>query len=239
MCCLFGLIDYGQNFTAKEKSKMLSRLAVECQVRGTDATGIAYNHGDRLSIFKRPLPAHRMKLRIPRDCHVVMGHTRLTTQGSEQFNPNNHPFRGKADKPFALAHNGVLYNDGMIRSKEKLPLTAIETDSYVAVQLLERQGNLAQESLIHMAEQLEGTFVFTLLDAEDTLTVVRGDNPFCLYHFPKAGFYLYASTEEILKRAIQKMKLPREQPTLIPLAEGDILQIHRDGTQSQDRKSVC
>ena len=37
-------------------------LTRECQVRGTDATGIAYNFNDRLRIYKRPLPARRMKI---------------------------------------------------------------------------------------------------------------------------------------------------------------------------------
>ena len=36
----------------------------------------------------------------------------------------------------ALAHNGVLYNDKELRREQHLPLTSIETDTYVAVQLL-------------------------------------------------------------------------------------------------------
>ena len=44
------------------KNKILNTLARECQVRGTDATGIAYNFNDRLRIYKRPLPARRMKI---------------------------------------------------------------------------------------------------------------------------------------------------------------------------------
>jgi glucosamine 6-phosphate synthetase-like amidotransferase/phosphosugar isomerase protein len=158
-----------------------------------------------------------------------MGHTRLTTQGSEKLNQNNHPFRGKVDLPFALAHNGVLYNDRYLRSSLSLPHTSIETDSYVAVQLLEQQGALTSDSLKYMAEQVEGTFVFTVLDAKDNLYFVKGDNPLCLYHYPKAGFYLYASTEEILKKAIKRMRLPKEKPTRIPLVEGDIVQIDADG----------
>ena len=43
MCCLFGLIDYGHHLTGREKTRMLSVLAAACEVRGTDATGIAYN----------------------------------------------------------------------------------------------------------------------------------------------------------------------------------------------------
>ena len=44
------------------KNKILNTLARECQVRGTDATGIAYNFNDRLRIYKRPLPARKVKI---------------------------------------------------------------------------------------------------------------------------------------------------------------------------------
>ena len=51
MCCLFGMIDYGHNFSGKQKGKLVSILAKECEARGTDATGIAYNHAGKLRIF--------------------------------------------------------------------------------------------------------------------------------------------------------------------------------------------
>ena len=41
MCCLFGLIDYAECFSAYDKSKIISVLSKECEIRGTDATGIA------------------------------------------------------------------------------------------------------------------------------------------------------------------------------------------------------
>lgn len=52
MCCLFGMMDYGNNFTGKQKSRMIYTLAVEAEARGTDATGIAYNSRGRLRIYK-------------------------------------------------------------------------------------------------------------------------------------------------------------------------------------------
>ena len=91
MCCLFGILDYGGKLSRKEKTKILSVLSVACEERGTDATGIAYNTGGALKVYKRPLPAHLLWFRIFEDTHVVMGHTRMTTQGSERFNANNHP----------------------------------------------------------------------------------------------------------------------------------------------------
>ena len=156
MCCLFGLLDYWNIFTAKDKNTILSVLSTECEVRGTDATGIAYNSNGRLSIYKRPQPAYRVLYNIPKGVKYVMGHTRMTTQGSEKKNYNNHPFYGYIPSGrFALAHNGILHNDGRLRKTEALPLTKIKTDSYVAVQMIEKQGILDLGSLKNMAEKVE------------------------------------------------------------------------------------
>ena len=175
MCCLFGILDYKHSLSAKQLNKMVSVLSKACEVRGTDATGISYNYNNKLCIFKRPFPAHRMHYRIPEGVHYVMGHTRMSTQGSEKFNYNNHPFLGKTENTdFALAHNGVLYNDFYLQRSEKLPQTEIETDSYVAVQLIEKKQTLDTDSLKFMAEQLEGSFTITVLDENNNLNIIKG-----------------------------------------------------------------
>ena len=231
MCCLFGIVDYGRTLTGKQKAKMLSTLATACEVRGTDATGIAYNTGGHLHIFKRPKPAHLMRFFVPKKSRVIMGHTRMTTQGSEKKNYNNHPFYGSAcGQVFALAHNGVLYNDRMLQIREKLPITQIETDSYVAVQLLEKQNALSLDSLRYMAEQVEGSFTFTALSEDDKLYFVKGENPICIYHYPQRKLYLYASTEEILQDALAQMYLRYDHPKKILMECGDILCIDRNGS---------
>ena len=151
MCCLFGLIDYGHSLSRGERNRILTVLSTACEVRGTDAAGIAYHSRGQLHIYKRPRPAHAMEFQIPGDAWAVMGHTRMTTQGSEKRNYNNHPFLGRVkDGPFALAHNGVIQNDRSLRKKLRLPRTRIETDSYVAVQLLERERALNFDSLRRM-----------------------------------------------------------------------------------------
>ncbi len=206
MCSLFGLIDFKECLSTHTKNKILNTLARECQVRGTDATGIAYNSNDRLRIYKRPLPARKMKFHIPHGVNVIMGHTRMTTQGDAQFNQNNHPFLGHVDgSSFALAHNGVLWNDKELRMEENLPMTSVETDSYIAVQLLEKNKTLDFDSLQSMAEKVEGSFVFTVLDKESSIWFVIGDNPLCIMFYD--GFLIYASTQEILCKAIKKLRL--------------------------------
>ena len=230
MCCLFGLMDCRHALTNRQKSRLISCLATESEARGTDAAGIAYNSSGHLRIYKRPGPAHLLRFRIPEDAQVVMGHTRLTTQGNAAHNRNNHPFAGQVPgNRFALAHNGVLYNDLLLRRSHGLPHTRIETDSYVAVQLIEQQKALTPASLRQMAETVEGSFVFTVLDEQDNLYVVKGDNPFCLLHFPRIGLYLYASTEAILRQAVARAWLRWEQAEKVSIDSGDILSVNQRG----------
>lgn len=236
MCCLFGLLDYGHTLTEKQTNRIISTLATECEARGTDATGIAYNSGGKLCVYKRPFPAHRMKFHIPGDAHLIMGHTRMTTQGSEKRNYNNHPFLGKVDgNPFALAHNGVLYNDLTLRREKHLPKTKIQTDSYIAVQLIEQQKALDFASLQTMAEQVEGSFSFTVMDGKDNLYFVKGDNPLYVLHFPVPGCYLYASTQEILERALRRLPMSTKNGEQIKLECGELLRIDVAGQMSRDK----
>lgn len=233
MCCLYGLIDIHHRLSAKEKSRIISALAAAAEARGTDATGITYNSRGRLCIYKRPWPAHFMRFHIPQDAFVIMGHTRMTTQGNAKWNYNNHPFPGyTGNHDFALAHNGVLYNDDLLREELSLPVPRIETDSYIAVQLLEQKGALDLNSLQFMAEQVRGSFTFTVLDDADSLYFVKGDSPLCLWHFKSLGLYLYASTEEILGRALQRLGMQRPRHKTVTLRNGDILQISKDGELS-------
>ena len=230
MCCLFGILDYGHKLSRKEKTKILSVLSVACEERGTDATGIAYNSGGSLKVYKRPLPAHLLWFKVNEDNPLIMGHARMVTQGSERFNANNHPFAGKAgDTTFALAHNGVLSNDKRLRRQHDLPATKIETDSYIAVQLLEASGELSFASLASMAEKLEGSFTITVMSDQDELYFVKGDNPICIYHYEKLGFYIYASTEPILKTALKQLNMKLGKPTKIKLDCGEILKIDAAG----------
>ena len=230
MCCLFGIHDYGHRLSRKQRSSILSALAIASEARGTDATGIAYNAAGKLCVYKRPLPGHLMWFRVPQEATVISGHTRAATQGSEKWNWNNHPFLGKAGTtPFALAHNGVLYNDLNLRKDKKLPATKVETDSYIAVQLIEAAGELSFASLRNMAEPLRGSFTFTVLSPKDELYFVKGDNPMCIYHYPNLGVYLYASTEEILKAALRKLPFRLGRPDRIDIFCGQILCIDAEG----------
>lgn len=229
MCALFGYLDYGKRVPWRVLQKLVQELANASEVRGHHAAGIAYNREDVLTIFKRPKPAHKLHFRIPDGTVAVMGHTRLTTQGDQKFNYNNHPFRGHAGIDFALAHNGVLYNDDLLRSQLQLPDTNIETDSYIAVQLLESQHELSFDSLRYAAEQVRGYFTFTILDNHNNLFFVKGESPLYLIHFPSLGLYVYSSTKEIMTTAFKQIPAQFPKYEVIDVKEGELLRISPDG----------
>lgn len=236
MCGLFGFTCYGQ--TIKNLSDLTNSLATESAIRGTDATGIAFVNDGNLQIIKEAKSAYAMKFKHPDGIRTLIGHTRHSTQGSEKKNQNNHPFYGKLKSgKFALAHNGVLTNDKALKKSLLLPKTKIETDSFVAVQLIERQKKLDFDSIKQMAEQVEGSFSFSILDEQNQLYLVKGDNPLSILHFPSKQIFVYASTDEILFKALidsplfDDLKNKNYEPIL--LTEGTILRISTDGTLEQ------
>lgn len=232
MCAVFGFLDYKGKISNSVLKRLIRNLSVAAEERGTDATGISYVRNGEIVTFKKP------KLYFPAGTKAVTGHTRMTTQGSDKRNCNNHPFEGSCStEKFALAHNGVLYNDKELRREQHLPATEIETDSYIAVQLLEHGENLNAENIKRMAELVEGSLVFTILRNDNTLFLVKGSNPLTLYHYPELGIYVYASIKSILEKALKKSALPYEFCE-IDVSEGDILEISPNGKISKSKFEV-
>ena len=230
MCCLFGFVDYAGSLSVKQKGCLIRELSIAAEARGTDAAGIAYNTSRGLQIYKRPLAAHRLHLRIPAEARVVLGHTRMTTQGSAKRNYNNHPFFGHVKgESFALAHNGTIWNDLELRRTKHLPRTKVQTDSYIAIQLIEQQKVLNLSSLKCMAEQVEGSFSFSVLSEQDELWLVKGDNPLTIVRFPAVGAFVYASTAEILNKALARCGNWLGRGEKVDIAMGDIVKIDSRG----------
>ena len=86
MCALFGWLDYKGIVSDRLLKKLTQALANAAEERGTDASGIAYVKGGKVTIYKRPKPAHKLRFNAPNGTRAVMGHTRMTTQGNEKFN---------------------------------------------------------------------------------------------------------------------------------------------------------
>ena len=84
-----------------------------------------------------------------------------------------------------------------------------------------------------MAESIEGSFSFNILDNHNNLYLVKGDSPISLIHFKEKGVYVFASTKQILWKALIDSELFQDLENgkyeHIVLNEGDILKIKSNG----------
>ena len=90
-----------------------------------------------------------------------------------------------------------------------------------------------------MAELVDGSFAFSILDSNNALWLIKGDSPLSMIHLPKYKIYVYASTDEILYKAIVDTKLFEEIKNgrfeEIDINSGDILNILPSGDIIRDR----
>ena len=93
MCAIFGFVNYRRSLSRSEMKELINRLSVESEVRGKDATGIAYVKHGELKVFKRAKPAHKVRLYVPEDTVILTGHTRMTTQGDARYIYNKAKLR--------------------------------------------------------------------------------------------------------------------------------------------------
>ena len=236
MCALYGFINYGKILSKKELKKLVRNLSIASELRGTDASGVAYVRNGKIVIYKKPQPSHEVNFYFPSDITILTGHTRMATHGDARNNYNNHPFVGHtAEGDFALCHNGVLFNYEQVQKQEQLPKTKIKTDSYVAVQLIEKYGKADFETIGKMSELVNGSFVFTVLTDEEKLYISRWDNPICILHFPKLGIYVYTSTKEIMQMALQGTPFEKQPFETVSVSKGEMVSIDKNGIIERSR----
>ena len=72
MCAIFGLLDPRETLTRKEKQRIIQALGWEAQIRGTDATGLAWVEKGHIGIRKAPCAARRFAFRFPGEAKILI-----------------------------------------------------------------------------------------------------------------------------------------------------------------------
>ena len=84
-----------------------------------------------------------------------------------------------------------------------------------------------------MAEKIDGSYSFFILDDRDNICLVKGDSPLSVMHFPARKMYVYASTDEILYRALIDSplfsSLKKGEFEMVDIKDGDIVKICSEG----------
>ena len=244
MCGLFGVVRYGKQPNVLVRG-LVEELAKASEFRGTDAGGIAYVSGGRLNVSKshNAISTNGSLEATFEVARVIMGHTRMTTQGDHLNNDNNHPFLNQT-KTVAMAHNGVLTNDDALAVEYELPETTIDTDSYVVTRLMDMirpDGYISFDVVRQAVEKIGGTFNFTFLDDNNNLWIARHNNPLYMIKLNDFGLIAYTSTKEIMVEALNEFLEPDALEYLmnrvgdgafaeeIPTKSGEIIKITANG----------
>lgn len=141
MCGIFGVaLLPGKNIKDTILRNIIRKLALASQVRGGDATGLAFTSNEGISVFKKNVRASKfvtldnyisavhdgLSQSGKRKVFSVIGHTRYETCGTHINNDNNHPIIARS---IVGVHNGMITNHMSIFSK----LEAAENDTITRI----------------------------------------------------------------------------------------------------------
>jgi glucosamine 6-phosphate synthetase-like amidotransferase/phosphosugar isomerase protein len=251
MCGIFGYVNYGDKAGGTDLLQLFNALAEVSVVRGPHASGIAYVQGGRVMTAKQPGPFGQHIYQIPQTAPVLMGHTRYSFTENYADNQNNHPFSGQTldGQDYVLMHNGILADLANLRANARLPKPDIQTDSYIAVQLLNQAAQLNIANLHKVLQTLQGSYAFSILDANNNLFLSRGDVPVFLLHVKPWQLYIYISTRDLFEAALElpalaggelaalyvdnNIDLAISQLELIPIEKGSSVVIDSAGNLSR------
>jgi hypothetical protein len=235
MCGIAGF--YVRNSEGIDLEKLTDELLLGIEHRGTDATGIltVTEGGHNVALKKDDIPASGfVQLRdwLPKGLKMVLGHTRLATQGLPKDMENNHPVQYRTC--FAT-HNGMIYNDVEILKEFGPDVRPAEVDSIAIPVLIDSCGF---EKALDTIEKLEGSWAIAVADPinnPDELLLARGhSSPLVFINHPK--ILIWASTKGAITEAWEKaIGTPPSFNKFDYLDEGCALVVDKDGVATEKK----
>jgi glucosamine 6-phosphate synthetase-like amidotransferase/phosphosugar isomerase protein len=195
------------------------------EIRGRAATGVAITTATGgIYLEKQPIPAsefitthryHSLPTHLNEQTVLLLGHTRLPTQGDPGRNDNNHPLL--VGDTLGI-HNGHINNSEAIFQAGHLRRES-EVDSEVIFRLLDTLDvqplNLA--TVAASLRQLEGRFTILAIQqrSPQQLLIVRHQNPLSIHYHPEWKALLFSSSYVFLRKAfgpiVRQEVVPRDQ----------------------------
>ena len=216
MCGIFGLLFSPD---APVDRRGLDALVHRCyrlaESRGKEAAGLAVILRDRIEVVKRPVnarrflrdPQTRATLRAALDeaaaghSFMVVGHTRMVTNGSPDNPDNNQPVIRDG---LVCLHNGIIVNDLDLWRRHAELRRQYEVDTEVLLALIaesRRNGRPAAWSLANGLATARGANTVALLDAgEDALMLATTNGSLFTVRSADGSAFMFASEDYILSQ---------------------------------------
>ncbi len=177
MCGIVGYIG------EKEAAPILLEGLSKLEYRGYDSAGLAVFENGNIRIEKAVGKLENLYKKTDDgkllSGSVGIGHTRWATHG-KPTEANAHPHRGGR---FVLVHNGIVENEGFLRSKYLGDVEfASETDTEVIAWLLDKfveSGEDPEMAVRHLITEIQGSYALAILDSENpnVMYAVKNKSP--------------------------------------------------------------
>ncbi|HHP7238227.1 glutamine--fructose-6-phosphate transaminase (isomerizing) [Longibacter sp.] len=220
MCGIVGYIGSQQ-----AESILLTGLK-RLEYRGYDSAGLAIVGDDGLVVEKRKGKVDELRSAV--DGQPLLGtlgicHTRWATHGPPT-DANAHPHTSVSGD-FALVHNGIIENHGVIRKrlKEKGYEFVSDTDTEVLVHLIEdirRETDLSLGEAVRQAlTQVVGTYGIAVVSSvDDQLIAARKGSPLIL-GIGDGEYFIGSDAAPLVEHTRQ----------VVYLSDGEIVTVNRNG----------
>jgi glucosamine--fructose-6-phosphate aminotransferase (isomerizing) len=187
MCGIFAFVpNQKAPLSPQQTHHVIDSLFLLSESRGKEASGLVVVSHDIARILKHPLKAshlirtkHYAKL-FQRSVSVVVGQTRLATNGHQSYNSNNQPI---ARNGIIAVHNGIIVNDQQIwkHLAPATPTSGLDTEVICAtLSDALKSGRSYEQALQHLMQRIRGSASLIIL-SEHTPHVFATTNTGSLY----------------------------------------------------------
>jgi glutamine---fructose-6-phosphate transaminase (isomerizing) len=223
MCGIFGIaIRENYNLSTKELMTITNGMFKLSESRGKEASGLALRFKDSIFVLKEPITSSRLVKTSKykdlfthtlkdkgytgiqeQDPILVLGHSRLQTNGQSEINTNNQP----VVKDGAVGiHNGIIVNDDKLWSEFPSIKKTYDVDTEVFLSLLQmfrKQGKSIVEAVRLVFENIEGS-ASVAIEFDDVNSFVLASNTGSLYMALSQNekILVFASEKYILQQII-------------------------------------
>lgn len=209
MCGIVGIFRYKQITDIDGTINTISKMLIESETRGTDATGISIINSDtnKIEIYKKPLRARdfvkidewKEMIRNFGGFNILLGHTRNATHGTTENPENNHPFFDKKANA-VMMHNGIVSNHKELYHKHKIKQVG-ECDSKIILDLFCKTKNINDP-----IKQIHGSMAFALYHNEK-LYLFKDYSPLSICFNTENKTFYFASEIEFIQKSLLKKHL--------------------------------
>lgn len=215
MCGIFGIVlAENSKISLEVLESTANDLFKLSEARGKESAGLAVRDGGPIQVFKQPIPASvmirsRVYRRIIQDTFrdhrrtasgVLIGHSRLVTNGFQEHNDNNQPVI--ADGLVAI-HNGIITNDADLWRRFPSLHRQYEVDTEVLLRLIrmhERQGKPLTDAVRSAFGEIQGAAsVAVLFNDLDHLLLATNNGSLYTLRSAAGGVFFFASERYILR----------------------------------------